>query len=115
MAYDQDLAARIRAAIGARPSITEKQMFGGIAFMLDGKMFVGVVKDDLMARVGPERFDDWLKKPGARQMDHTGRPMTGYAFVSPDGLATDEELRQWVEQCAAYVATVPAAKKKRKP
>ncbi|MBM3940541.1 MAG: TfoX/Sxy family protein [SAR202 cluster bacterium] len=113
MAFDEELAARISKAIGARAGITEKRMFGGIAFMLDGKMFVGVIKDELMARVGPEGFDDALRQPGARPMDFTGKPMGGYVYVSAGGLESDAVLRGWMDRCAAFVATLPAASRKR--
>lgn len=89
MAYDEPLAERIRQALGARPDITEKKMFGGIAFLLDGKMFCGIVRDQLMVRVGPERYQEALGQPHAGPMDFTGRPMNGYVFVAPAGCSTE--------------------------
>jgi TfoX/Sxy family transcriptional regulator of competence genes len=82
-------------------------MFGGIAFMLNGNMFCGITHDDLMARVGPDRFEQALASPGARLMDFTGRPMKGMAFIGPEGYATDEQLRGWVEQTLDYARSLP--------
>lgn len=116
MAYDEDLANRIRQTMGPRPDVTEKKMFGGIAFLLDGKMFVGIVKHDLMVRVGPERYEAALDEPHVRPMDFTGRPMTGYVFVGSGGVATAKAVKKWVDRGAAFVATIERAPtKKRKP
>lgn len=111
MAYNEKLAGRIRAIVGEDPGLSERKMFGGIAFMLNGNMFCGVTRDDLMARVGPDRFEEALACPGARPMDFTGRPMKGMAFVGPEGYATDEQLRAWVEQTLDYARSLPAQPK----
>ena len=111
MAYNETLANRIRAIVGDGPGLTERKMFGGIAFMLNGNMFCGITRDDLMVRVGPDRFEEALASPGARPMDFTGRPMKGMAFVGPEGYATDEQLRGWVEQTLDYARALPAKKK----
>jgi TfoX/Sxy family transcriptional regulator of competence genes len=111
MAYDEELAERIREIVGDGPGLSERKMFGGIAFMLNGNMFCGVTRNDLMVRVGPERFDDALASPGARPMDFTGRPMKGMVFVGPDGYASDEQLRAWVEQTVEYALSLPAKTK----
>jgi TfoX/Sxy family transcriptional regulator of competence genes len=108
VAYNEGLADRIRAIVGDGPGLTERKMFGGIAFMLNGNMFCGVTRDDLMVRVGPDRFEQALASPGARLMDFTGRPMKGMAFIGPEGYATDEQLREWVEQTLDYARTLPA-------
>ncbi len=105
MAYDDRLADRIREALGPRPDVTEKKMFGGVAFLLDGKMFVGIVKDDLMVRVGPDRYEAALAETHVRPMDFTGRPMNGYVFVGPSGAKTAKAVKKWVDQGAAFVAT----------
>lgn len=107
MAYDEKLADRIRRALGPRPDVTEKKMFGGVAFMLDGKMFVGIVKDELMVRVGPERFEASLAEAHVRPMDFTGRPMNGYVFVGPNGCRTEKAVQKWAERSMAFVATLP--------
>ncbi len=96
MAYNEQLAERIRKIVGERAELTERKMFGGIAFMLNGNMFCGITRDDLMVRVGPDRFDDVLASPGARPMDFTGRPMKGMVYVGPEGYGTEEQLRGWV-------------------
>lgn len=114
MAYDEKLAERIRSALKGRVGVTEKQMFGGIAFLLDGKMFVGIVKGDLMVRVGKQRNAEALKKPHARQMDFTGKPMEGYVFVAPAGCKTPAALEQWCNWGTDFVVTVPV-KPKRPP
>ncbi len=110
MAYDEGLAERIRGLLDEQGGYTEKKMFGGVAFLLDGKMFVGIVKDDLMVRVGAEQYEASLKKPHARPMDFTGKPMAGYVYVGPAGLAEDALLQKWVQLAAKFVATLPAKK-----
>lgn len=109
MAYDEELATRIRQTLGPRMGLTEKKMFGGLAFLIDGKMFCGIVKDDLMVRVGPDSYEQALTKPHARPMDFTGRPMNGYVFVDSAGLRTGKALGAWIEQGAAFVAKLPTA------
>lgn len=108
MAYDPGLAQRIRETLGSRPGLSERRMFGGLAFLLDGKMFVGVSGSVLMARVGPERYQDALAVPHTRVMDFTGRPMKGYVYIDPPGLAEDRDLGAWVNWCAGFVASLPA-------
>ena len=111
MPYNEELADRIRAIAGDGPGLTERKMFGGIAFMLKGNMFCGVTRDDLMVRVGIDRFDEALAAPGARLMDFTGRPSKGMVYVGPDGYATDEQLQGWVEQTLDYARSLPVKKK----
>jgi TfoX/Sxy family transcriptional regulator of competence genes len=106
MPFDEALADRIRRAIGPRADVTEKKMFGGLAFLLDGKMFCGIVKDELMVRVGPERYEESLAKAHVRPMDFTGRPMNGYVFVGPSGCRTEKAVKAWVELGAAFVTTL---------
>ena len=113
MAYNEKLAECIRAMVGDSAGLTERKMFGGIAFMLNGNMFCGITRDDLMVRVGPDRFDDAIASPGARLMDFTGRPNKVMVFVGPEGYATDEQLRGWVEQTLDYARSLPAKEAKR--
>ncbi len=94
MAYDEDLADRVRTVLPVGEAVTERQMFGGLAFMLGGRMFCGIVKDALMARLGPEAVGRALGQPHVRPMDFTGRPMKGMVFIDPPGLQGDA-LRQW--------------------
>ncbi len=117
MAYDEPLAERIRRALCPRAGITERKMFGGLAFLLGGKMFCGIVKDDLMVRVGPERYEEALGRPHVRPMDFTGRPMNGYVFVAPAGCSTEKAVRAWVESGAEFVSSQGAGpeQERRKP
>jgi TfoX/Sxy family transcriptional regulator of competence genes len=106
MAYDEDLADRVRAVLPRGEAVTERQMFGGLAFMLGGHMFCGVVKDALMLRLGPEAAGRALDRPHVRPMDFTGRPMRGMVFVDPEGLHGDA-LRQWVGDAAGHARGLP--------
>ncbi|MDX2094071.1 MAG: TfoX/Sxy family protein [Kofleriaceae bacterium] len=106
MAYDEKLAERIRRAVGPRPDVTEKKMFGGLAFLFGGKMFVGIATDDLMVRVGPEHYKAALATAHVRPMDFTGRPMRGYVYVGPGGTRTQSMVKKWVDKAAAFVATL---------
>jgi TfoX/Sxy family transcriptional regulator of competence genes len=114
VAYDEDLADRVRAVLPAGEPVTERQMFGGLAFMLGGRMFCGIVKDALMARLGPEAAGRALDQPHVRPMDFTGRPMKGMVCIDPSGLQGDA-LRQWVDAAAGYARALPskAARKRR--
>jgi TfoX/Sxy family transcriptional regulator of competence genes len=106
MAYDEDLADRVRAVLPSGERVTERQMFGGLAFMLGGHMFCGVVKDTLMVRLGPDSADRALDRPHVRPMDFTGRPMKGMVFVEPEGLR-GTALRQWVHAAAEHARSLP--------
>jgi TfoX/Sxy family transcriptional regulator of competence genes len=110
MAYDRGLAQRVREALTTRPNICERQMFGGLAFLVDGKMFVGIRNSSLMARVGPEHHRDALAMPHVRVMDFTGRPMKGYVYIDPPAIATDQDLKAWVLWCVEFVARLPEKK-----
>ena len=108
MAYDEGLAERIRGVLDERHDVAEKKMFGGIAFMVRGHMCVGIVKDELMVRVGPEAYDELVRQPHARRMDFTGRPMKGFLFVSAEGLERDADLERWVGHGLSHVTSLPA-------
>jgi TfoX/Sxy family transcriptional regulator of competence genes len=107
MAYDTRLARRVRDAAYRHRGVSEKAMFGGLAFLLDGKMFCGVLGDELLARVGPDGHDAAMARPHVRVMDFTGRPMRGYVYVGPAAIASAPELARWVDLCAAHAATLP--------
>jgi TfoX/Sxy family transcriptional regulator of competence genes len=107
MPYDESLADRVRGVVANRDGFSERKMFGGLCFMVHGNMFAGVVRDDLMLRVGKDAFDDALKRPGARPMDFTGRPMAGMVYVEPQGVASDEALKSWLDDALTFVATIP--------
>ena len=107
MAFDEALAARVRAKLEGRDDLTERKMFGGIGFMLAGNMAVGVAGDDLIVRLDPEAYEGALDEPGARPFDMTGRPMTGWLLVGPEATAGDEGLRAWVDRGAAFASSLP--------
>lgn len=107
MAYDEQLADEVRTHIGTRPGLTEREMFGGIAFMVNGNMAVGVSGDELMVRVGKEAHDQAVAPRGARTFDMGARPMRGWINVAPDGMGSEEELRAWVDQGVAYAESLP--------
>ena len=107
MAYDEELAIRIRTALPRREGIAERKMFGGIAFMLRGNMFCGVVKDTLMVRVGRDEYESALARPHARPMDFAGRPMRGMVFVGPKGCCVDNDLQSWLERGLKFVDSLP--------
>jgi TfoX/Sxy family transcriptional regulator of competence genes len=108
MGYDEGLAARVRAAAGERPGITEKKMFGGLCLLSLGNMFAGIQGEVLMARVGPDRHDEVVGRPHARIMDFSGRPMRGFVYVDPEGIRTDEQLAEWVALSLAFVDRLPS-------
>ena len=108
MAFDEGVAERLREVFAGQDDITEKEMFGGIAFMHRGNMCCGIVNDILMARVGPEAYIDALDKPHARKMDFTGKPLTGFVYIDPPGFAEDAQLRDWVALCQLFTSSLPA-------
>jgi TfoX/Sxy family transcriptional regulator of competence genes len=107
MAFDEGLAQRVREALEEREDVTERRMFGGIAFMLAGNMCVGVVGDDLMVRVGPDTHAEALAQPEAREMDFTGRPMKGLVYVDGARLDSDTRLADWVRRGVAFAGSLP--------
>lgn len=111
MAFDEQLAERVRVVLGAEQGVTERKMFGGLAFMVNGNMACGIVKDELMLRLGAEGADAALERPHVRHMDFTGRPMTGMVYVGRGGLG-DVELRGWVQQAAAFARSLPPKTRK---
>jgi len=106
MAYSETLAHRVRDALGPRAELSERKMFGGIAFMLGGNVAVGVIGDELLVRLGPDG-ERALAEPHTRPMDFTGKPMKTSIFVTPEGTAGDEGLASWVEAGAAYAESLP--------
>jgi TfoX/Sxy family transcriptional regulator of competence genes len=108
MAFDEVLAERIRRLLRDRDGVTERRMFGGIAFMLDGNMACGVVGSDLMVRVGPDAYDGALAEPHVRVMDFTHRPSRGMVYVGPAGTESEDALARWVSAGATYAGSLPA-------
>jgi TfoX/Sxy family transcriptional regulator of competence genes len=113
MAYDETVAQRIRQAIEGRDGLSERKMFGGLCLMLHGNMFAGLIDDELMLRVGPDKADELLGRPGTRVMDFTGRPMKGYLYVDSSAFKTAQELSDWLGHALSFVEQLPpkAAKK----
>ncbi len=115
MAYSELLADRIRQLLSPKKlKVEEKKMFGGLCFMVDDKMCVGVHEERLMGRIGPDAEPEALQRKGCRKMDFTKRPMKGFVFVDPAGTDMDEDLAYWVELCLAYNPIAKSSKKKRK-
>jgi TfoX/Sxy family transcriptional regulator of competence genes len=116
MAYDEEAAVRLRNALTKYPSIEEKKMFGGLAFMFRGHMCCCVVDDELMVRVGPEAYEKALSLPHVREMDFTGKPLRGYVYIEKAGFASAAALNAWVSRGTTFVLslpTKPAPKRKR--
>jgi hypothetical protein len=108
MAFDEKLANRIRSSLGKRKGLTEKQMFGGIAFLFNGNMCCGVHQTELMVRLAPDETSKALAEPHTRRFDLTGRPMKGWILVKPAGLTTDAKLGKWVAVAVKYAESLPA-------
>ena len=115
MAYDESVAGRVRQAVAANDGLSERKMFGGLCLMLNGNMFAGIIGDELMLRVGPQRFEELLAKPGVRPMDFTGRPMNGYLYVAAQAFARDEDLSVWLQPALSFVESLPAKQPGSKP
>ena len=108
MPYDERLARRVDQLLSARADVTSRKMFGGLAFMLNGNMSVGVHRDKLMVRVGPEGYEDALERPHCQPMDITGRPMKGWVMVDAEGVAADADLAAWVGLGVEFASNLPA-------
>ena len=108
MAYDETLAQRIRQLLDG-PDIEERKMFGGLAFLVSGRMCCGVQGSDLMVRVPLDQFDSALRRPHVRPMDFTGRPLKGFVYVGPLGLRSPAALRTWIELGSAVAKQPPTA------
>jgi TfoX N-terminal domain len=107
MAYDEALADRVRAIIGARGDVTERKMFGGVAWMLRGNMACGVLGDDIAVRLSPEDADRALEEPDTRRFDMTGRPARGFIVVAGPAVASDGALARWVDAGAEHALSLP--------
>jgi hypothetical protein len=108
MSFDERLAERIRDSLGRRKRLVEKKMFGGVAFLLNGNMCVGVHKNELIVRLPPEGTDTALAQPHTRRLDLTGRPLKGWILVEPAGLKTEAKLGKWIQVAAKYASSLPA-------
>ena len=113
MAYDEQLAERIRDNfLKSKVRFEEKRMMGGLCFLVNGKMCVGVEKTRLMARIDPAAYDAALQRKGCVPMDFTGRPMRGFVFVNPAGVTTDAELESWLKLALEFNPKAKASKRK---
>jgi hypothetical protein len=107
MAYDRGLAQRVRELLEEEPGFDEKKMFGGICFLVHGNMAAGIIAEDLIVRVGPDRYEESLARPHARPFDLTGRPMKGWVQVAPGGFESDRDLAGWVRKGLALARSLP--------
>lgn len=108
MAFNEALAARIRQALSRKRGIEEKKMFGGVGFLLNGNMLVGVWKDSLIVRLDPADTDMALQEPHVRPFDITGKPMKGWVLVELDGIEGDDQCKGWIDRAQKYVKTLQA-------
>ena len=111
MAYNEKLANRIREILFSKRKVEEKKMMGGLTFMVNNKMCVGISGDDLMARIDPEIYEEALEKKGCREMDFTGRPMKGFVFIDEEGTKSKKDLEYWVELALDYNKKAKPSKK----
>ena len=107
MAFSEELAERIRQGLARRKGIEEKKMFGGIGFLLNGNLLVGVWKDALCVRLGPEQAEDAMSEPHVKEFDITGRPMKGWVLVAPEGVKDDDQLDGWIQRAVKLVGKLP--------
>lgn len=114
MAYNEKLADRMREYLVDLKKIEEKKMMGGLCFMYKGKMCCGIVKEDLMVRVIPERHEEALSHPHGRPMDFTGKPLKNFVFVESEGYKRKTDLEYWLEMGIEFVNTLPAKTAKKK-
>ncbi len=113
MAYDEYLADRIQNVLSSkRVNFEAKKMMGGLTFMVNGKMCIGIVKNDLMARIDPDKYEDALKMDGCKEMKFTGRPMVGYVFVEPLAIDMEDDLEYWIQLCLDYNPKAKSSKRK---
>ena len=108
MAFDESLAERIRQRLARRKNVEERKMFGGIGFLLGGHLLVGVWKDSLIARIGPDEHDAALLEPHVKEFDITGRPMKGWVLVEAEGVEGDDQLSGWIQRAVKFVGALPA-------
>ena len=115
MPYDAQLATRVRQIFAARRvAFSEKRMMGGVCFMVDGKMCIGVEKDRLMARIGADAYDSALKRRGCVRMDFTGKSMRGFVFVNPEGTSSKRDLASWIALALKFNPIAPRSKRRKR-
>lgn len=114
MAYDEELAQRIRARLASLPAVEEKKMMGGLTFMVNDKMCVGIIKDELMCRIDPAFHESAVEKNGCRTMDFTNKPMKGYIMVDSSGMNSDKEFAFWIDLALDFNQKAKSSKKRKK-
>jgi hypothetical protein len=112
MAFDATLARRVRKHFDNRRDFVEKHMFGGVCFMIRGRMCCGIIDSSLMVRLDPDEADRVADEPHVRPMDFTGKPMRGYLFVDAEGIESPKTLKSWVDRCVTHIETMPVQKPK---
>ena len=112
MAYDEKLAGRVREILSSKRNVAEKKMMGGLTFMVNNKMCVGILKDELMARIDPEVYESALERKSCREMDFTGRPMKGFVFIGPEGTKSKKDLEYWMNLALDFNKRAKASRKK---
>lgn len=111
MAYNERLADRVRETLVHQQAVEEKKMMGGLTFMVNGKMCVGILKDDLMVRLDPAIYETALKRSDCREMNFTGKPMKDFVFVGPKGTSTKKDLNSWISLALEFNKKAKASKK----
>jgi len=114
MAYSEKLADKVRERLAGLPNIEEKQMMGGLTFMLNGKMCVGIIKDELMCRIDPAIHETAIAKTGCRTMDFTNRPMSGFIMVDERGMKNKKDFDYWIDLALEFNKKAKPSKKKKK-
>jgi TfoX/Sxy family transcriptional regulator of competence genes len=115
MSYSEQLAERVRIYFSSMKNVEEKKMMGGLTFMLNGKMCVGVLKDELMLRIAPELHDEAVEKKGCRTMDFTKKPMKGFVFVNEEGMKSKKDFESWLNLALDFNSRAIASKKRTRP
>jgi TfoX/Sxy family transcriptional regulator of competence genes len=111
MAFDEALAGRIRQRLARRKNVEERRMFGGVGFLLNGNLLVGVWKESLVVRLGADDGEEALKEPHVKEFDITGRPMRNWVLVEPEGVQDDDQLAGWIQRAVKFVGALPAKEK----
>jgi TfoX/Sxy family transcriptional regulator of competence genes len=114
MAFNEKLAERIRGRLSVIPKVKETKLMGGLAFMVNGKMCIGIFKDEMLCRIDPAERDELLERPGCTVMQFTGRPMKGFVLVDDSGMRSSKDFEFWVQQCLAYNKFAKRSVKKKK-
>lgn len=108
MTYDETLANRLRTALQGEAGLSEREAFGGLSFLINGNMSVGVIGEEMVVRVGPEGFAEALSGDHVRPFDFSGRPMKGWVYVAAPGLTADKDLNRWAQRGVAFARSLPA-------